>query len=198
MNRIGLSGFGNEGDLRRGVTERTRGIFLNLRIGPIAVDFAEIGSYGRLKRQSHVGLIGGNPVLVVLTETGPPKVATDTVERRSRGPEILGYVHEHVRLLPLQENVQDVVAQDSVERALRALGGMMWIVAYDLESFAAQKIYVCSVSTAVVQNAPLDVTEAEKLSRREGRTVSLLGSKMRIGIFAIRHGKRKKRESEVR
>jgi hypothetical protein len=64
---------------------------------------------------------------------------------------------------------------------------MVRVVPFDLESFAAQKVYICSMSAAVVQNASLDVTEAEKLSRWEGRTISLLGGKMRIGIFAIRH-----------
>jgi hypothetical protein len=134
----------------------------------------------------------------MLSEPRPTKVAPDGEKRRSRGAQIFRYAHENVRLLALHKHVEDVVTQNGVKCAVRLLWSMVRIVPFDLKSFAAQKVYVRSVSTAVVQNAPLDVTEAEKLSRREGRTVSLLGSKMRIGIFAIRHGKRKKRESEVR
>jgi hypothetical protein len=79
------------------------------------------------------------------------------------------------------------MTQDGVERALRALGGVMGIVAHDLKPLFPQKVYVCSVSASIVQHATFDVAEPEELAGREGRAVPFLGRKVGIGIFATRH-----------
>jgi hypothetical protein len=133
-NCVGLSRFREESSVRRRVAEGALGVVVNLRIGSIAINLAELGSHGRLERQSNVGLICGNAVLVVLSKAGATKVTADRKEGRSRGAQVLRYVHQHVRLLPLHEHVQDVVAQDGVKRALRAFRRMVRIVSLHVEA----------------------------------------------------------------
>jgi hypothetical protein len=86
----------------------------------------------------------------MLSESRSSEVTSDGEKGRSRRSEIFRYVHENIRLLSLHEHVENVVTQNGVKRAFRLLGSIVRVVAHDLESFLAQKVYVCSTSTAVV------------------------------------------------
>lgn len=163
-DRIGLTRFGKEGDFGRGVTERTVGFVLNLRVGPIAVDFTELGTHNSLKWQTDVRLIRRDVVLVVLSIAGAFKVPSHGIEGRAGGAKIFGDVHEHVCLLPFEEHVQHVMAENGVERAVGALWGVVGIVSFHFEALFAQKVNIGPMPAAEIEHAAFDTAQSEKFS----------------------------------
>jgi hypothetical protein len=161
----GLSGFRNDRRPWRGGAEFTFRIAPTrvLRIGPILVNLAELGAHHRFEGQLHRGLVRGDAVLVVLSIARALKIPTHGVEGRAGWAEILGNIHEHIRLLSPQEHIQDVVAKNSVERALGAFWCVVGIVSFYLEALLSQKIDVGSVSAAEIKHAAVDTSHSEEL-----------------------------------
>jgi len=182
-----LGRFGEKGGVKGRIAEGAFGVVVDPWIGPMAVYFAKLGPHGRLERQSDVGLIRRHAVFVMRSEARSAEVASDCKKGRTRGAKVFRDVHQYVRLLTLHEHVEDVVAQNGVECALRTFGSVMGVVSFDLKSLLPQKVHVGPVAAAVVQHATLDVAEAEEFPGWEGGTVAILGCEMGIGIFAIGH-----------
>lgn len=160
---------------------------INLWIGAIPIYLAELSTNDALEGQLNVGLVRGHAVLEVLSKARSAEIAPYRVEGRAGRSKVLRHVHQYLCLLALHKHVEDVVAKNRVERALRSLRGMMRVEAFNLKALILKKFHVRAMPASKVQHASTDVTEPEELASWKGRTVSIFGSKVRIGIFVTRH-----------